>query len=102
MIKKVSKKSEKKDALFAYIGKCREEKKVETSCQWKGGKDEKFCRATHQKDCKGCKFYTMGIWEFFERCYDVIRAREEEIQKLQKENEDLRNGITFKRKFFVE
>lgn len=97
MIKKVSKKSEKKDALFAYIGKCREEKKVETSCQWKGGKNEKFCRATSQNDCKGCKFYTMGVWEFYEKCYDVIRAREEEIQKLQKENEDLRNGITFRR-----
>lgn len=101
-MKKVTTKEAKRTELFKAVSLARMDKASDKSCQWKGGKDEKFCRATHQKDCKGCKFYTMGIWEFFERCYDVIRAREEEIQKLQKENEDLRNGITFKRKFFVE
>ena len=90
---------QKKKALFDYVGKCRTEKAADMSCQWKGGKGERrFCRATDQKSCVGCNFYTVGIWEFFGRCYDIIAARDKEITRLQQENEDLRNGINFPRR----
>lgn len=98
MIKKAITKETKRKELFRVVSCARMDEAVDKSCQWKGGAREPFCRATKQESCLGCKFYTVGIWDFLARCYDLLYAQDREITKLRQENEDLRNGINFPRK----
>lgn len=81
----------KSEAFFNYLENSREPKPVETTCQYKGGTDEKFCRATQQKTCEGCRFYKMGIWAAYDRAFDLLMAKDKKISDLELENQYLRS-----------
>lgn len=87
---------QKKKALFDYINRCRDDQEIQFSCQWKAGRGEKrFCRTTGQTSCKGCDFYQVGIWDFFGKCYDLLKRKDDEITRLAVQNEALRKGLTY-------
>ena len=81
----------KSESFFRYLENSREPKPVETTCQYKGGTDEKFCRATQQKTCEGCRFYKMGIWAAYDRAFDLLMAKDKKISDLELENQYLRS-----------
>lgn len=76
-------KEQKKEELFKIVSRAREDCEADFSCQYKGGKEERFCRVTSRLDCKGCKDYSIGIWDFFAKCYDLLRKKDEEIVELR-------------------
>lgn len=73
----------KRDLLTEYVEKRHERQEKDYTCQFKGGQNEKFCRATRQRTCEGCRFYKMSIWEIFNRAYDLLIAKNKRIQKLE-------------------
>lgn len=80
----------KSESFFKYLENSREPKPVESSCQYKGGINEKFCRATQQKTCEGCRFYKMGIWAAYDRAFDLLTAKDKRISELELENQYLK------------
>lgn len=80
----------KDEAFFEYLKNSREPKPVEYTCQHKGGINEKFCRATQQKTCEGCRFYEMGIWAAYDRAFDLLAAKDKKISELELENQYLK------------
>lgn len=95
---------EKKEELYRYLSNCRMDTGKDQTCQWIGKpEDGRFCRATSQKTCKGCKYYRPSIWSLFAKVYDIIMARDKEITMLQKQKwelesyiDDLKAGIGLK------
>lgn len=81
-MKKVTTKEAKRKELFKAVSLARMDKASDKSCQWKGGAREPFCRATKQDTCRGCRFYSVGIWDFWARCYDLLYAKDQEITRL--------------------
>lgn len=81
----------KSESFFKYLENSREPKPVESTCQYKGGTDEKFCRATQQKTCEGCRFYKMGIWAAYDRAFDLLTTKDKRISELELENQYLRS-----------
>lgn len=79
--------------LIEYVTKRHEIKPVDETCQFKGGKGEKFCRATSQKTCEGCRFYRMAIWQVFNRAYDLLAAKDKQIKQLTDDNCKLLNTL---------
>ena len=79
--------------LIEYVTKRHEIKPVDETCQFKGGKGEKFCRATSQKTCEGCRFYRMAIWQVFNRAYDLLTAKDKQIKQLTDDNNKLMNAL---------
>lgn len=79
--------------LIEYVTKRHEIKPVDETCQFKGGKGEKFCRATSQKTCEGCRFYRMAIWQVFSRAYDLLTAKDKQIKQLTDDNCKLINAL---------
>ena len=82
--------AKKKKLLFEYVSKRRQNVKADFSCQWKGGKDERFCRSTSRDTCEGCEFYAIGIWDLYAKAYDIITARDKEIAELYEKLEKLK------------
>lgn len=80
----------KSESFFKYLENSREPEPVESTCQYKGGTDEKFCRATQQKTCEGCRFYKMGIWAAYDRAFDLLMAKDKKISELELENQYLK------------
>lgn len=84
---------DKKEELFRMVSTCREQKEEDFSCQYKGNGKERFCRATSHKSCAGCTYYRIGIWDFFDRCYDQMTAKNKEVAQLRMENEDMKKDL---------
>lgn len=80
----------KSESFFKYLENSKEPKPVESTCQYKGGTDEKFCRATQQKTCEGCRFYKMGILAAYDRAFDLLMAKDKKISELELENQYLK------------
>ena len=74
--------------LIEYVTKRHEIKPVDETCQFKGGEGEKFCRATSQKTCEGCRFYRMAIWQVFNRAYDLLTAKDKQIKQMRRQKEE--------------
>lgn len=76
-------KQEKIDALKKYVEDMHERQKVDYSCQYKGGNTEKFCRATSQKSCCGCRFYSMRLYNLLPALYDIVAQKNRRIVDLE-------------------
>ena len=89
----------KKEELYRYLSNCRMDVEKDQTCQWiSKAEDGRFCKATSQKTCKGCKYYRPSIWSLFGKVYDIIMARDKEITMLQLESyiDDLKASIGLK------
>lgn len=80
--------------LIDYVTKRHEIKDVDFTCQFKAGKGErKYCRATSQKKCTGCRFYRMSVWQVFNRAYELLTAKDKQIKQLTDDNNKLLNAL---------
>lgn len=81
-------KQEKIDALKKYVEDMHERQEADYSCQYKGGNTEKFCRATSQKSCYECKFYSMGLYNLLAALYDIVSKKNSRIFELESMEEE--------------
>lgn len=82
------------ERLIEYVTKRHEIKDVDFTCQFKAGRGErKFCRATTQKTCEGCRFYRMTIWQVYNRAYELLIAKDKQIKELTDDNCKLLNAL---------
>lgn len=82
------------ERLIEYVTKRHEIRDVDFTCQFKAGKGErKYCRATSQKKCTGCRFYRMSVWHVFNRAYDLLTAKDKQIKQLTDDNCKLLNAL---------
>lgn len=82
------KKEETKD-LKSYVKEKHVIWKADMSCQFKGRGDERFCRATSQKTCENCRFYSPTIGTVLSEGYKTIVDKDKTIETLRKENAKL-------------
>lgn len=76
-------KREKVDALRKYVEDMHERQEADYTCQYKGGNTEKFCRATSQKSCCECRFYSMGLHNLLVALYDIVSKKNRRIIELE-------------------
>lgn len=82
------------ERLIEYVTKRHEVRGVDFTCQFKAGRGErKYFRATSQKQCTGCRFYRMSVWQVFNQAYDLLTAKDKQIKQLTDDNCKLLNAL---------
>lgn len=74
---------EKIDALRRYVVFHHEQKEEDWTCQHKGGQFDRFCKATTQKTCAGCRFYSIGLESLLTELYDIVSGQQRRIFELE-------------------
>ena len=82
------KKEETKD-LKSYVKERHVLSPADKSCQFKGNGDERFCRATSQKTCENCRFYSPTIGTVLSEDYKTIVDKDKALEALRKDNAKL-------------
>lgn len=83
-------KDDKRKKLYQMVEKLRRNVAEDDTCQYKGGRDERFCRLTSRKTCSGCKRYSISVWELYAKCYDLITQKDQKIMELEDQVNELK------------
>lgn len=67
-----------------------EDKKM---CQYRTNKSTRYCRATSQTSCKGCRFFSLSIAEKRKVILEALKAQEELIGMMALLETDLKDKI---------
>ena len=81
----MKRKEETKD-LKSYVKERHVISPTDKTCQFKGMGDERFCRATSQKTCENCRFYSPTIGTVLSEGYKTIVDKDKTIESLRKDN----------------